>query len=205
MSWVWDARVGRYRDAETGRYLSRQQVLAYVRESIDRTSVVSDQLAGYVSSGILSPNDWRDLFREELKSEYIRQYLLGIGGRDQMTQADWGRLGAMLREQYKYLNEFAKELEGLSPDQIMARARMYINSSREGFEKAHLQVAKRLGMTEELWVLGEAEHCDDCIGFASEDWQPIGHFPEPGAGDTQCLTNCQCHKLYRNPDTGVTL
>ena len=45
--------------------------------------------------------------------------------------------------------------------------------------------------------MGVAEHCPDCISFAAEGWQPIGHFPTPCDGSTQCLVNCQCHKEYR--------
>jgi len=52
-------------------------------------------------------------------------------------------------------------------------------------------------MNEEAWELGTAEHCGDCVAFASEGWQPLGTFPFPGDGSTQCMTNCQCSKIYR--------
>jgi hypothetical protein len=80
---------------------------------------------------------------------------------------------------------------------------MYVNSAREGFEKATTKNAKAAGYTEELWVLGEAEHCDDCLEYAGEGWQEVGHFPVPGAGATLCKTACQCHLEHRNPDTGA--
>ena len=55
---------------------------------------------------------------------------------------------------------------------------------------------------EELWVLGIAEHCEDCVYYAGMDWQPIGTVPTPGDGSTQCIVNCYCHKEYHNSRTG---
>lgn len=143
-------------------------------------------------------------FRAEIKQAYIQQYLSGIGGLQAMTKADWGSIGGSLADQYRYLSGFLGDIESgkLSEEQIRARAGMYLNSSREAHERAKGKTARRLGMTHEIWVLGEAEHCDDCLAFAEEGPQPKGHFPMPGAGQTQCLTNCQCHKEYVNPETG---
>lgn len=207
MPWGWDPGAKRYRDTETGRFMPRGTVLDYVQESINGTSVATDLLAQYVADGTTSPADFTDLFREEIKGEYIRQYLLGRGGREQMTQADWGSIGGMLKEQYSHLPDFQAALESgeLSEAQIAARAQMYVRSSREAYERAHERNAEDLGLSEEKWVLGEAEHCEDCLEYAGMDWQPVGTFPTPGDGSTRCKTNCQCHKLWRNPETGQTL
>lgn len=204
MAWGWDEKVKRYRDLDTGRFMSRYEVLEWVQASLDASSVATDQLAQFVIDGVVSPTDFGLLMREELKQEYIRQYLLGIGGRAQMTQADWGSVGGMLTEQYRFLNGFVEEIAAgeLSPGQIRMRVKMYANSAREAFERAHGKNAIALDMTEEQWSLGEAEHCEDCIAFSEMGWQPLGTFPMPGAGHTVCLTNCQCHKEFRNPVSG---
>lgn len=206
-TWGWDGGSKRYRDLETGHFMPRTQVLSYVEQSIKASTVASSQLAGYVGQKALAPKDFATFFREEIKKEYTRQYLLGIGGRDQMTKSDWGKVGSMVQEQYKFLKGFEKDLatKDLTEEQIAARAEMYINSAREAYETAHRKNADALGMGEELWVLGAAEHCEDCLAFAGQGWQPAGTFPTPGAGATICLTNCQCHKAYRNPETGQTL
>jgi hypothetical protein len=119
-----------------------------------------------------------------------------------MTYADWGSIGGMLAEQYGHLDNFAAVLGDLSEAQIMARSKMYINSGREAYERAHARVAAGLGFDEEIWVIDPfADNCDDCLALAEEGWQPIDHFPFPGAGWTVCLTNCKCHKEYRNSQT----
>jgi hypothetical protein len=201
--WTWVEKVGKYRDS-AGHFLARDQVLALANESIAASDTAIGPLAQIAAGGGLSPADFNLLVRAELKQEYLRQYMLGIGGRSRMTPADWGRCGSMLKEQYKYLGDFAKELADgkLSEAQIRARLSMYVNSSRTAYERAHSINAQALGMDEEAWLLGDAEHCDDCMALNAEGWQPIGHFPEPGAGATQCLTNCACFVDYRNSFSG---
>jgi hypothetical protein len=182
----------------------RSEVLAWVEESLDASTVATDQLAQFVIDGVVSPADFGLLMRQELKEEYIRQFLLGIGGRAQMTPADWGSIGGMLADQYRYLDRFVDEIASgeVPPGSLLLRVRMYANSAREAYERAHLKNANALGMVEENWVLGDAEHCSDCVAFAGMGWQPIGTFPFPGEGATECLTNCKCHKIYRDPASG---
>lgn len=203
--WGWDPRSKRYRDLDTGRYMSLRTVLEYVDKSIAASGNAADTVTTMLINGNLAPGDFGDSLRDELKREYIRQYLLGIGGREQMGPRDWGSVGGMLKEQYKHLDGFIAEIKdgNLTEEQIRARVGMYVNSAREGYERAHERNAKALGMTEEKWELGEAEHCDDCVAYAAQGWQPIGTFPNPGDGSTQCLTNCKCHVIYQNPETGA--
>lgn len=203
--WGWDRNSQRYRDLATGRYMPRQQVLDYVGALIDGRKVVTDRLAQFVATGSINPKDFGETLKGELKRQYVNEYMLGRGGRHQMTQRDWGSIGGMLKEQYKYIPGFVDDLTNkeLTEEYIAARAGMYVNSSREAFERAHNRNAEDLGMTEEKWVLGETEHCGDCIAFEAQGWQPMGTFPPPGSGATACLTNCGCLLLHRNPETGA--
>lgn len=198
-AWVFDSSIHNYRDLDTGRILSNADALDFVRQSIDAGAKATDQLAALLDVGRLRADDWYTLMREEIKGEYIRQYLLGIGGIQQMDAAKWGQVGGMIADQYRYLSGFRDEIAAgeLSIEQIKARSQMYIRSAREGYERAQARVANDKGMTQEKWVLGEAEHCDDCLAYAAMGWQEIGFFPVPGAGATTCLTNCQCHREYR--------
>lgn len=164
--WVTTAR--RYRDTETGRFVAAATVRNMAQESIDRTSSNADSLAARVAGGELNADDWRSLFREDIKREYIRQYLAGVGGINNMTAADWGSVGGMLADQYRYLDGFATEIANgnLTEGQIAARARMYISSAREAYERAN---ARAYGLP------------DDALPHI------------PGDGSTACLTNCKCY------------
>jgi hypothetical protein len=204
VGWKWNQTAHRYYNTDTGRFLTHARALEFIEQGLAASGSVVDNLAAYVADGLLAPGDWYTLMAREVKGEYIRQYLAGIGGRAQMTQADWGSIGGMLKEQYGHLQGFMEEIaQGkLSEAQIRARARMYTNSAREAYERAHAKVAGQAGNDQEIWVLSAAEHCEDCLAFAAENWQPLGHFPMPGAGHTKCLTNCGCHLGYRKSETG---
>ena len=166
MGWKWNEKAARYYDTDTGRFLSRSQALGYVEQSIAATESATDLLASYVADDMLSPGDWRLLMREEIKREYIREYMLGKGGRAQMTQADWGSIGGMLKEQYTYLDAFAEQVGEMSEAAIRSRSRMYIRSAREAYERGNARAQS--GGVLELPAY-------------------------PGDGQTVCLTNCKCN------------
>jgi hypothetical protein len=206
MYW-WDELVGRYRD-KGGRFVGRDTVYAYVNQSLNISSNVSQALSSWVYDGNISVNDWKLAMRAEIKDEYIRQYLSFAGGRYNMTQADWGSIGGMLKEQYKYLDGFANDIASgdMTEAQIAARAQMYINSAREGRERAREKSALKADYDEVYWeVNGALENCGGCIEFNQMSWQLIEDNPYkeayPGSGDTVCLTNCGCQLVYKNSKT----
>jgi len=205
--YYWDALVGRYRD-EKGRFVGRDTVYAYVNQSLNISSNVSQALSSWVFDGNISVNDWKLAMRAEIKDEYIRQYLSFAGGRNNMTQADWGSIGGMLKEQYKYLDGFANDIASgdMTEAQIAARAQMYINSAREGRERAREKSALKADYDEVYWEInGALENCGGCIEFNQMSWQLIEDNPYkeayPGSGDTVCLTNCGCQLVYKNSKT----
>ena len=124
--------------------------------------------------GNLTVNQWELLMRETIHDVYISQYLLGIGGIDGMTPADWGSLGGMLRQQYRHLAGFSEDLRSgnLTLAQAQARANLYIESSTQAYERAKIRAA----------------------GFPD--------LPQvPGDGNTQCLANCRCHWKLEETET----
>ena len=198
-----------YRDTDTGRLISRASVGEQINVMISVSSNVTLVLAEMVTGGTIDPQSWYTAMREEIKSNYISQYLVGIGGRGQMTQADWGSVGGMIADQYRYLDGFRDEIEAgtLSLEQINFRSGMYINSSREGYERARFRTARGRGFTQYWWLNDPgAATCEDCIFLDGLGWVPIdeelvspstGKGTLPGMGDTICLTNCHCEIQYR--------
>lgn len=164
--WIWLDEYQRYRDLETGRWVGASQIREWGSLAADASSHALAELADMLNDGRLNTHDWTLLMRDEIKDVYIQQYVLGKGGLDQMTQADWGSLGGMLREQYRYLDRFAVQIAAgqVAPGQIVQRSRMYGNSAREAHSRAH---ERALGMP------------------------PLPD--HPGSGNTLCLTNCRCY------------
>lgn len=190
--WKWLQQFGRYFSEKLGRFFGRGDTLAKVDDLQKAPKNVADQLASWVASGQIDAKAFEAQMRQQIKQAYISEYLLGRGGINAMKPLDWGSIGGMLKEQYKYLAAFAQEIaEGkLTEAQIRARAQMYINSSREAFERAKARVAALLNLTEEKWILNpQAENCPDCIYYSQQGWKPVAEefYPVPGDGSTQCL------------------
>ena len=116
-----------------------------------------------------------------------------------MTQSDWGATGQLIREQYDFLRNYAKEIaNGTQPidGRMLVRSDMYADAANGTFwemdKRSHLQD----GYDEGRRVLESgADHCDDCEEYASEGWMPIEDIPE--IGNSQCLTRCRCEIEYR--------
>jgi len=122
-------------------------------------------------------------FRKLLKENYLAQYLTGKGGDAALQQSDYGRIGGMLAEQYKYLKGFIDDIwAGRYNDtpttvrvkQLQARMEMYFRSAREAYGRG-----KALA-----------------VGF------PIDKLPAiPGDGSSECRTNCLCSWVYDETET----
>jgi len=210
--WLWDqnaGQVGQYRDFATGELVPESDVIEFVNDIIDDTTGDPlETLNTMLEDGRLSAEEWAAAFALLLQTAYIQQAELAAGGREQMTPEQWALVIAALGVQYGFLEDFARQVRNgqLTPAQIEARTKMYINSSREAFWSVKDQKALGAGYTQERWdAVGDSSTCSPCADAERMGWQPIGTFGEPGSGrvlnnpPTTCegLTNCRCEKFYR--------
>lgn len=209
MPWVYDSRVGKlggYRDTTTGRFVSEEMLPVIVNADIDNIIGRVSDLASAIARGDIAVDAWLLSMRARIKEAYITQAILAVGGRDRMTQAYWGAVGGRIYGQYRYLDNFARQLAvgRLTEGQINSRATMYINSARQVFWAIRTRMAKAAGYSQEQWITkGDENVCEPCDEAGEMGWQPLGTFAEPGsgtvmAGETYCegLTRCRCEKEY---------
>jgi hypothetical protein len=125
------------------------------------------------------------MFEEDMRTR-LRKYLGGTamiskGGVDNMTPSDWGKVGAELKKQYKWLHGFMQAIyenrENVTVAAIKARARMY---GEAGMKMAHIIQARDV----------------------------VDHLPWiPKDGSTECLNRCKCtwhiSITSRNEDAGT--
>lgn len=143
-----------------------KEVLIKIRTGI--FAEFSDGLSEDVYTGKISIGQWEESMKRAIRELHSSIAAIGKGGWDKMTWADWGRLGPVMKEQYRYLHGFAENIaankESISIDAIKARARMYGNAG--GFSSIMVQagdvLAKKLP-----WL--------------------------PKDGSTECLVNCKCY------------
>jgi len=195
--WQWDDVSRRYRDVETGRYIGIRQMLPLRDTYVEAQKAEIDRLAGRLVRGDIDTAQWTAEFKQIMRTTYKDEYALGIGGRNNMTQADYGRIGAELRGQYTHLYKFADQIENgqLTEAQIRIRSRMYVDSATQAFErgnsrsygvpdlpqypgdggtqchsncKCHWEIVDVGNHWEATWKLGLAEHCDDCVELSAK-------------------------------------
>ena len=201
----WRQRAAQFWNRTVGRVVPRLRI-GREAERVVSLSPISDW-AHRAFTGDLPVDAWQAAMRQEIKTRYIQQYLAGRGGVGPMTQADYGSIGGMIADQYRYLDGFARDVaEGkLSEAQIARRSEMYLNSSREAFERAQRRAAEAAGLAEVLWIRTAAESCPDCIALSNLGWQKAEPWPFrvggvqaiPGSGATACLTGCRCFLEWR--------
>lgn len=177
-------------------------------KSIEASLAVLNKLGEQLLDGDISISEFESRFKGEMKAEYIRQYVLGIGGLENMTQADWATVAADLEAQYKYADNYIDELDaaadldddGVGIAALLWRIALYAGSAGAVYEAANKLFFKNEGYDLEVWNLDDridpSLHCDHCVGYAEQGPQPIGTFPEPGDGTTPCLDHCHCWKTY---------
>jgi hypothetical protein len=199
--WVWDDRAKRYRNTSSGRFITHRTAVKLRDGYTEAKKADMDRLSRRLINKQITLQEWTLEMRRQTKDAYNVQAMLARGGRNNMTQADWGRNGGLLQRQYRYIDNFARDIDAgkLSEGQVRTRARMYIESSTQAFERTraasqgvpslpqypgdgrtvcrancqcHLNYKEQEEHWEVTWVLGEAEHCPDCVRL-SEEWTPL--------------------------------
>ena len=208
--WEWLPNVRRYRltkegaeklGQRAGTFVSQKKMVGLRDDLIANQKERVNDLARRVANGDIRLERWQLEMREIVKENFINQYMLARGGRNAMTPTDWGRLGNMIRGQYRFLDSFAADIANgrYGESGIAARARMYIESSGQAYERANAvtrgmpdlpqypgdgrtqclanckcrwRIVEREAQWECHWELSPAEHCPDCSKNALR-WNPL--------------------------------
>lgn len=194
----WDPRSSRYRRRATGQFVSRDAIRGALEGALRTARREMDSTSRLLQSGAISVADWRERMAAHIKATHLYSAAMPRGGWAQLTAADFGRVGRLVRIQYEYLSNFAAQLAaGLPTDgRFLTRSRMYQNAAREVYhESERVEMRDEQGMTEERNILANADNCDGCLVETSRDWVPIGSLKP--IGRRTCLTNCLCRIKYR--------
>jgi hypothetical protein len=189
----------RYYDLQTGVFVSRASVTAGLESMMDVSALRMNALTQSLIDGGISLADWQTGMMTQIKNTHVASAALSNGGWANMNASDWGYTGSLIKEQYKYLDNYAKEiangtqaLDGLA----LVRSDLYADAANGTFwemdKRSHLQDGYDEGRR--LLEPG-ADHCDDCEEYAHDGWMPIDDIPE--IGNSQCLTRCRCEIEYR--------
>lgn len=203
IDFYFNQKTQRYHYADGPRkyeFISKEKVRGLVREHIDDTKEKVSQKTQELLSNKISLGEWETYLAQTLKETSIQFYKIGnpkLGQDPQNDFRDYGRIGANLRTEYAYLRRFSAQIADgkLSPAQINARAKQYIEGAYFNFESGKKESHKRTGWIWERRWMSPVEHCKDCPVYAAQGWVPIGTLP--GIGQRcQCGSNDKCYFEY---------
>jgi hypothetical protein len=189
---------GRYIDAR-GRMVKNEAVIAEMENVLSGVKGEMIGLSQQLQNSEIGLQEWYNGMRSRMKVIHGIEAAIAKGGWAQMTQSDWGAVGAITKQQYRFLNNFAAQIEdGLPLDgRFLLRTGMYADAARATGEDMKRREADRNGFDEEARVLAPADHCVDCVRWSVDNlgWQPIGTIPR--IGESICRTNCHCRFIFR--------
>lgn len=133
-----------------------------------RLSIFDDEvskLASSVYTGDISIGEWEESMRRLIREVHSSVSAINKGGWGEMTYQDWGRLGPLVKEQYKYLHTFAEHIS-TNKDTVSLE---YITSRSQLYGKAAIHSAYYTG---------------------SDIARMLPYLPKDGS--TECLVGCKC-------------
>ena len=196
---AWDASRGVYIIIATQEVVRFETVRDITERVAQRQLLAMETLSLRLQRGKISLAEWQLGMARQIKVLHVNAMALARGGWAQMSQSDWGFVGAKVKEQYKFLRNFGQQIlngEQALDGRMLVRTGMYEDAARGSYEEMRRR-SERLynNMEEERRELGAADHCMDCLVYASLGWKPIGTLPR--IGDSQCRTNCHCRFVFR--------
>jgi hypothetical protein len=196
--WSFDTIIGRYRNNSTGRFLSEKSALQLTERSIAAASKELTTLTLKLTEKVIDLATWETDFAKLIKKIHIAQFVLGKGGIKNTTSSDFLVVANTLKTEYNYLHGFALDIykQGLTANQIKARAQLYINKSRLSYWKGRELSMKRTNFSQMKRILAPVLHCQECIEYAKAGWVTIGTLPMPTEQCT-CRSNCKCIVVYQ--------
>ncbi|OJW05785.1 MAG: hypothetical protein BGO39_04995 [Chloroflexi bacterium 54-19] len=182
----------RYVDAG-GRFVSGERVRQAVDQVVVRSNDQIQTTSRRLQSGEISLAQWQSQMMQQMKVLHVANGLAGLGGSKLASQADYGYIGQLVKQQYQYLNQFAKDIATgvqLLDKSFPSRVKLYAEAARGTYHSVQTRAERLAGRTQAKRVLGPADHCPGCVEQAGKGWQPIEEVAP--IGSQQCLTNCHC-------------
>jgi hypothetical protein len=189
---TFDPKTSRYRDTASGKFITDRTVREGVDRVTDEASARLAALSGRLRSGDVTLATWQREAMATIKDAHLAAGIAAHGGTARMDAHTWGLIGRQIRDEYRYLRDFAQQIA--SGEQALTGVAQYGQAARGTFSAVLARDQLLRGATYERSILGAAEHCSDCVAQAARGWCPLGSLTPIGA--RACRSNCRCRLAY---------
>lgn len=205
----YDRRAGQYRGAN-GKFVSRQVVSKLVDREIVATEARLKAHTRLLVDQKIHLAEWQIRMAETIKDSHLRMGMLASGGKDGLTQKHYGAVGYQLKNQYGYLDKFARDLHSgkLTPKSAIARSAMYAESVKVTFSRSEQITRMDNGVNAGKRIAGKrildagATHCDECISYERKQWTAIADIVPVGM-NCSCHHHCRCRIVWATVPASV--
>lgn len=195
----WSVSTKRYRNKATGRFLKNTTVQKVRDDFIEQNYGIVQDLTTSLARGERLLRTWESEVWNRINITFTAEYLAGRGGKNAITSADRKIIGSMLKDQRQFLRDFTQTIanDGMSEAMIQSRIKLYLNSSRQAFERGksqayglklpaypadgssecgandrcHWEISEKSDRIDAYWRLSVAEHCGTCLDRGTR-WNP---------------------------------
>lgn len=208
----WDAKAKRYRykggdpgQPIKGTFVKRSEVLALQRQ---RLQDLKDSLPSFAEKVARQQIGVQREVADVVKQIHILEATLYKGGFDKLTERDLGIIGAELKKQYYSgrdelsgkpygLKQLVADAPNNTIQQLRNRLTMFGESGQISKNRVEIAEKKAQGLTQKYRILNPADHCSECIYYASIGVVDINDdsVPLPKTRCT-CRVNCKCSIVY---------
>ena len=198
--WQWDVKRQRYRYPNTSRLVSNERVKGLRERRIEESKMRMRAAAKALADGTLDVKGFQRAVRDESAKAHLQARLLAVGGRENMTRADYQWVHDRVKREAGYLARFGQDLRAgrHSPTGAESRAAKYAGASiraayYSGATDRHIAAGykqkARLGPDDE-------RTCDPCRKEIMAGYVPIG---KDGwvVGDTDCQSEDRCEVVFK--------
>lgn len=166
MSWTWDEDQEEYVDDDTGTVVLIALLIELRDLLADDASEEMRRLMERLIAEEITVEQWIQYMRELIERVFGVQYTIGRGGPENMTDADWEAVAALILTQWEFLQNFAGEILDGTATGLAARAAYYGQSSRLAF------------------------------GWGQASARGLDLPQVPGDCQTACCMNCKCYLVF---------
>lgn len=197
--WAWDPKAQRYRWPRTGRLLPPERVANVRERRVAEAKARMQQAAQSMLNGKLTVKQWQTAMRDESARAHLELRMLGVGGRGNMTRADYQWVHDRVAREAGYLADFGKAVRAgeLSEAGILDRAGKYGGASlREAYYEGANDAHRAAGFTRRRRLGPNDERtCDGCAKEIARDWVSIDA-KYRAIGDCECQSQCRCDEEW---------
>lgn len=197
--WRFDPSVGTYRDPKGDPRTYKAIRDAFDLRVDDAKTAMRAHGAAY-NAGDITLAQFETRMRADIKRLHVQGRVLGVGGRAAATKSDYGRAGADIKKEYRYLRGFVKDIEDgrHTAAGIEDRAGKYAGANAiNGFEQGRRGVMRGAGYGEMRFAgPDDADTCVTCQDKLARGWVSIDD-GGLSVGDGECMNACRHTIEYR--------